>query len=101
MHVQSCCFANLNLLLFCRSRCRRRRRCLSSLVFKGQGPIDHHFRASDTWEANTTTNSPAMHLKTMLDLQENQENTFFTWFWEKSQIQGVRNQYQNLRVSYF
>ena len=26
MHVQSCCFANLNLLLFCRSRCRRRRR---------------------------------------------------------------------------
>ena len=24
MHVQSCCFANLNLLLFWRSRCRRR-----------------------------------------------------------------------------
>ena len=33
MHVQSCCFANLNLLLFCRSHCRRRRRCLSSLMF--------------------------------------------------------------------
>ena len=32
MHVQSCCFANLNLLLFCPSRCRRRDRCLSSLV---------------------------------------------------------------------
>ena len=32
MHVQSCCFTNLNLLLFCRSRCRRRRRCLSSLL---------------------------------------------------------------------
>ena len=32
MHVQSCCFANLNLLLFCRSRWRRRRRCLSSLL---------------------------------------------------------------------
>ena len=32
MHVQGCCFANLNLLLFCRSRCRRRRRCLSSLI---------------------------------------------------------------------
>ena len=33
-HVQSCCFANLNLLLFYRSRCRRRRRrrCLSSLM---------------------------------------------------------------------
>ena len=26
MHVQSCCFANQNLLLFSRSRCRRRRR---------------------------------------------------------------------------
>ena len=26
MHVQSCCFANLNLLLFCLSRCRCRRR---------------------------------------------------------------------------
>ena len=25
--VQSCCFANLTLLLFCRSRCHRRRRC--------------------------------------------------------------------------
>ena len=44
MHVQSCCFANLNLLLFCRFRCRRRHRrrrrrrrrrrhgCLSSLI---------------------------------------------------------------------
>ena len=27
------CFANLYLLLFCRSRCRRRHRCLSSLIF--------------------------------------------------------------------
>ena len=35
MHVQSCCFASLNLLLFfCRSRCRRRRRRLSSLIYK-------------------------------------------------------------------
>ena len=32
MHVQSCCFAYLNLLLCCRSRWRRRRRCLSSLT---------------------------------------------------------------------
>ena len=30
---KSCCFANLNLLLFCRSHCRRPRRCLSSLLF--------------------------------------------------------------------
>ena len=32
MHVESCCFANLNLLLFCRSRSRWPRRCLSSLL---------------------------------------------------------------------
>ena len=36
MQVQSCCFANLTQLLFCRSRCRsrcrRRRLCLSSLM---------------------------------------------------------------------
>ena len=39
MHVQSCCFANLNLLLFCRSRCRHRRRCLSSLIDKTERRI--------------------------------------------------------------
>ena len=32
MHVQSCCFANLNRLLFCRYRCLRCRRCVSSLM---------------------------------------------------------------------
>ena len=32
MHVQSCCFAYLNLLLLCRSRCHRHRRCLRCLV---------------------------------------------------------------------
>ena len=32
MHVQSCCFTFINLLLFCRSRCRRRRCYLSSLL---------------------------------------------------------------------
>ena len=31
MHVQRCCFDNLNLLLFCCCLCRLRRRCLSSL----------------------------------------------------------------------
>ena len=33
MHVQNCCFVNFYPLLFCRSRCRRRHRCLSSLIF--------------------------------------------------------------------
>ena len=32
MHVQSCCLANLNQLVFCRSRWRRRRRYLSLLI---------------------------------------------------------------------
>ena len=31
-HVQSCCFANANILLFCCSRYRRRRLCLSWLA---------------------------------------------------------------------
>ena len=34
MHVQSWFFACLNLLLFCRSRCRRRRRFVNSLLFR-------------------------------------------------------------------
>ena len=32
MHVQSCCFANLNPLLSCRTLCRRRDHCLSTLL---------------------------------------------------------------------
>ena len=32
MHVQSCCFACLNLLLFCCTRCHRRRGCVNSLI---------------------------------------------------------------------
>ena len=32
LHVQSCCFANLTLLLFFRPQCRRRSRCLNSLI---------------------------------------------------------------------
>ena len=49
MHVQSCCFANLNRLLFCHSRCRRHRRCLSSLnivviqKFCYHGNVTSHF----------------------------------------------------------
>ena len=32
MHVQSCCFGDINLLLVTSSLCRRRRGCLSSLL---------------------------------------------------------------------
>ena len=32
MHVQSCYFANLNQLVYCRSRCRRRRPCFPYFI---------------------------------------------------------------------
>ena len=32
MNEQSCCFVNLTLLIFCRPRCCRRPRCLSSPI---------------------------------------------------------------------
>ena len=38
MHVQSCCFLCLNLLLYCCSRCRRRRRCVNPLVIRAVRP---------------------------------------------------------------
>ena len=41
MHVQSCCFANLNQFRFCRSRWRRRRRCLSSRIIIRFWVTDH------------------------------------------------------------
>ena len=34
MHVQSCYLVNLNLLVYCRSRYRRCRRCLRSLLYR-------------------------------------------------------------------
>ena len=36
MHVQSCCFASMNLLVFCRSRCCRRRPCFSSPLLRSR-----------------------------------------------------------------
>ena len=38
MRMQSCYLANLNLLCYCRSRWRRRRRCLSSLLSASSPP---------------------------------------------------------------
>ena len=53
MHVQSCCFAHLNLLLFCCSCCRRR--CLGSDPYRLLGgcagkwvkirPLKHTYNA--------------------------------------------------------
>ena len=44
MHVQSCRFVNINLRIFCRSRYRRRRRCLSSVLLWSK-----HFATMVTW----------------------------------------------------
>ena len=44
MHVQSCCFANINLLLFCCSLCRPRCCCLSSLLLWSK-----NFASMVTW----------------------------------------------------
>ena len=43
IHVQSCCFANLNPLLFWSSRCRRRRRILRSPLFEVACSYSHRF----------------------------------------------------------
>ena len=42
MHVQSCCFANVNRLLFCRSRCRRRQCCLSAPLLWSRNTDSYH-----------------------------------------------------------
>ena len=48
MHVQSCCFVNLNLLLFCRSLCRCLRRWLSSLL-----TLTSHLGQNEVWYRQT------------------------------------------------
>ena len=39
IHVQACCLAKIKLFLLCRSRCRRRPRCLSSLLWDVNEPL--------------------------------------------------------------
>ena len=59
MHVWSCCFANINLLLFCRSRCPRCHRCLSSLLF--------YFHARRIlWTGSTNWTSKIPHQKAFI-----------------------------------
>ena len=55
MHVQTCCFACLNLSLFCLSCCCRRPRCVNSLL-RDKRPLSEigPFR-----EVKTTVNVPA------------------------------------------
>ena len=48
MHVQNYCFVNRNLLLFYKSRCFRRRRCLSSLLLWSR-----NFGTMVTWRHTT------------------------------------------------
>ena len=55
-HVQSCCFARLNPLLFCRSRCRRRRRCLSSIVTMAETMSNENDNDNDSDSDNNGEN---------------------------------------------
>ena len=57
MHVQSCCFADINLLLFNCSRCRRRRRCLNSLLLWSR-----NFATMVTWRHTSPLFSYAFRL---------------------------------------
>ena len=66
--VQACCFANLNLLLFWRSRCHRRRRhrCLrtliSHIVTKRAYPITLPSRVSlRSWYPRLSLNKENIH----------------------------------------
>ena len=69
MHVQSCCFVNPNLLLFCRSRCFRRRRCLSFVISGSNGPSEKVVLFSRTEMFQTKIRSVVPQLSlTNLDL---------------------------------
>ena len=67
MHVQSCCFANINLLSFCRSRSHHRRHCLSSLIsrYPPQGvSLNYILGVSSPWPyKNGTTEQMRPSLK--------------------------------------
>ena len=53
MHVQSRCFANLNLLRFCHSRCRRRLCCLSSNYCGSAGRHNKHKSSAEKIPAHS------------------------------------------------
>ena len=55
MHVQSCCFANLNLLFFWSSRCRRRRRILRSLLRCNNADGNENVKKTIGFISKTTT----------------------------------------------
>ena len=63
MHVQSCCFANLNLLLSCHSLCHRRHHCLSTLLALISKARD--CRYSQTTEGDTDGTIESVLLKGM------------------------------------
>ena len=56
MHLQTCCFTNINLLLFCPSRCRRCRCCLSFLLLWSK-----HFATMVTWRHTSPLYWPTIY----------------------------------------
>ena len=67
--AQRCCFANLNLLLFCSSGCRRSLRCLISLL----GSL-----SKDVFEGRTSTGSEPFSLFICLDANKFVLLSFFS-----------------------
>ena len=80
MHAQSCCFANLNLFPFSRSRChrcRRRGRKLQDGNFSLWNPESENFAGGirNTASGGSTGKEPAIH---------NVESTYITSIFEDS-----------------
>ena len=73
MHVQSCSFTNINLSLFCRSRCRRHHCRLSSLLLSSTSPSQcklFQFRFTDFYsqivQLNEHKGEPALFAHNLL-----------------------------------
>ena len=107
MHVQSCCFANVNLLLFCRPRCRRRRRCLSSVITSSKWSwqsLRHQLLVwQQSWKKKTVEKKALLTIKTHsteLQFSKNKMHIFHTiyWNWWRNFTTFLFNQLQwNLR----
>ena len=66
MHVQSCCFANLNQLISCRFR----RRCLSSLIHRIQKWRTRGKKLVPSHESEALEGKQELQMKTFSELAE-------------------------------
>ena len=71
------CFTNLNRLLFCRSRCLRRRCCLSSLYNNATRPASH-FLLADCRRACPCVKGPPPYYRVRI-LEQHHGSHLFYW----------------------